>query len=226
MQLLYNVPEVYEMKNREEKFAINPMTGEKIYKTVEVFVYGVTEDEFLIIADSLPNNKVHITDCSDCFTDILVLPYIAVIINPDILTQENIEDLKAFYGEVGTYSEKIVFTKKNPILDSLNNVKYIVFESKLEYEDKLKYVLLDAVKLDKKYKSYSETISQMIRVLSEIRKHPGITSVQLAEMIERNPRTVQRYIATLNCAGEFIEYDSRKKGWFLFENKSLLFGDY
>ena len=214
------------MKNKEEKFAINPMTGEKIYKTVEVFVYGVTQDEFLIVADSLPNKKVHITDCSDCFTDILAMPYIAVIINPDTLTRENIEDLNTLYGEVGTYSEKIVFTKRNPILDNLNNITYVAFGSKLEYEDKLKYILLDAVKLDKKYESYSETISQMIRVLSEIRKHPGITSIQLAEIIERTPRTVQRYIATLNCAGEFIEYDRRKKGWFLLDNKSLLFGDY
>ena len=214
------------MKNSEEKFAVNPKTKEKIDKITEVFVYGITDEEFLIVVESLPNNKVHITDCSDCFTDILALPYIAVIINLDSLTQENIMDLNAFYGAIGTYSEKIVFTKKHPILESLKNVKYIVFESKLEFEDKLKYILLDAVKSDKKYESYSEIISQIIRVLSEIRKHPGISSAQLAKIIERNPRTVQRYIATLNCAGEVIEYDSKRKGWLLLENKSVLFGDY
>lgn len=214
------------MKSREERFAINPMTGEKIYKTVEVFVYGLSDGEFLIVSESLPNSKVLITDCTDCFTDILALPYIAVIINPDVLTSENIDDLNSFYGEIGTYSEKIVFTKNHPILENLRNVKYVVFNSAFEFEDKLKYVLLDAAKADKKYESYSETISQMIRVLSEIRKNPGITTVKLAEIIERNPRTVQRYITTLNCAGEFIEYDSKKKGWFLFENKSVLWGDY
>ena len=69
MQLLYNVPEVYEMKNSEEKFAVNPKTKEKIDKITEVFVYGITDEEFLIVVESLPNNKVHITDCSDCFTD-------------------------------------------------------------------------------------------------------------------------------------------------------------
>ena len=90
----------------------------------------------------------------------------------------------------------------------------------------MKYILLDAVKSDKKYESYSEIISQIIRVLSEIRKHPGISSAQLAKIIERNPRTVQRYIATLNCAGEIVQYDSKKKGWLLLENKSVLFGDY
>ncbi len=214
------------MKRREERFAINPMTGEKIYKTAEIFAYGISDEEFLIVSESLPNSKVHITDCTDCFTDILALPYIAVIINPDMLTLENVDDLNAFYGEIGTYSEKIVFTKTHPILEGLKNVKYIVFNSVFEFEDRLKYVLLDAAKADKKYESYSETISQMIRVLSEIRKKPGITTVELAEIIERNPRTVQRYITTLNCAGEFIEYDSKKKGWFLFENKSVLWGDY
>ncbi len=38
----------------------------KKYKCAEVFVYGITDEEFLIVSESLPNNRVHIADCSDC----------------------------------------------------------------------------------------------------------------------------------------------------------------
>ena len=107
-----------------------------------------------------------------------------------------------------------------------NNVKYIVFNDDFDFQDKIRYVLLEASRDDKRSNSYSDTISQTIRVLSEIRKHPYITTAELAEIIERNPRTVQRYITTLVCAGEFIEYDRKRKGWFLYENKSILWGDY
>ena len=31
---------------------------------------------------------------------------------------------------------------------------------------------------------------------------------------------------TLVCAGEFIDYDRKKKGWYLYDNKSVLWGDY
>ena len=117
------------MKSREERFAINPMTGEEIHKTNEVFVYGISDEEFFIVSESLPNSKVQIVDCTDCFTDVFALPYIALIINPEVLTPKNIEDLNSFYEEIGNYSEKIVFTKSHSILDGLKNVKYIVLES-------------------------------------------------------------------------------------------------
>ncbi|MBQ4560404.1 MAG: winged helix-turn-helix domain-containing protein, partial [Tyzzerella sp.] len=87
-------------------------------------------------------------------------------------------------------------------------------------------LLLEALRAERRSDTYSDTIAQTIRVLSEIRKKPGITTAELAEIIERNAKTVRRYIATLNCAGEFIEYDRKKKGWFLYENKSMLWGDY
>ena len=140
---------------------------------------------------------------------------------------ENIEYFNEFANDVGAYSEKIIFTKPHSLLNALqNNVKYIVFNDDFDFQDKIRYVLLEASRDDKRSNSYSDTISQTIRVLSEIRKHPYITTAELAEIIERNPRTVQRYITTLVCAGEFIEYDRKRKGWFLYENKSILWGEY
>lgn len=203
------------------------MNGEPLRRTTNILVYGITDEQFLLVAEGTPNNDIHIIDCSDCFNDIIATSYIAVIINPEYLTDENIEYFNEFADEVKYYSEKIVFTKPHPILEKLkNNVSFVVFENDHEFEDKIRFVLLEANRAEKRAKTYSETVAQTIRVLSEIRKHPYITTAELAEIIERNPRTVQRYITTLVCAGEtMLDYDKKKKGWYLYENKSLLWGD-
>lgn len=212
---------------KKEAVAINPMTGEELRRTKDVLVYGISDEQFAIICDELPSNDIRVVDCSDCFTDIIALPYIAVVLNPDLMEQEHIDYFNDYANEVLYFTEKIIFTKNHPILQQLNrNVKHVVLDGDFEIKAKVKYLLLDATRSDRRNDTYSDTIAQTIRVLSEIRKHPGITTAELAEIIERNVKTVQRYITTLNCAGEFIEYDRKKKGWFLFDNKSVLWGDY
>ena len=212
---------------KSEKSCINPKNGELLHKTKNVLVYGITNDQFLLVSENTPTNDVCIIDCSECFTDIIATAYIAVIIDPDYLTDENIEYFNDLANEITYFSEKIVFTKPHSILQKLNkNVPHIIFKDDNEFADKIRFVLLEANRAEKRAKTYSDTVAQTIRVLSEIRKHPYITTAELAEIIERNPKTVQRYITTLVCAGEAIDYDKKKKGWYLFENKSLLWGDY
>lgn len=212
---------------QKEKYAINPMTGDKIYRTKNVLTYGVSDDELAILQQELPNKDICIVDCTECFTDIIATSYIVLVINPDFIEQEHIDYFNEYADEVRYYTEKIAFTKRHAILDTLNkNVKYTIFEDETELKSKIKYLLLEALRAERRSDTYSDTIAQTIRVLSEIRKKPGITTAELAEIIELNEKTVRRYIATLNCAGEFIEYDRKKKGWFLYENKSMLWGDY
>ncbi len=207
--------------------AVNPRTGEVIYKTSNILVYGLSDEQIDFVYENLPNSNINVIDCSECFSDIIATSYIAAIINPNMLVKENIEYFNAFAKEVGAYSERIIFTLPHSILNGLNkNVKSVILQDEFEFFDKIRYLLLDASRSEKRVNNYSDTVSQTIRVLSEIRKHPYITTAELAEIIERNPRTVQRYITTLVCAGEFIEYDRKRKGWYLFENKSTLWGDY
>ena len=64
-----------------------------------------------------------------------------------------------------------------------------------------------------------------LKTLSLIRKHPGITSKELASRVSVPLRTIQRTIAALQAAGEWIEYDRTLRGWKLFDGVSVLFGD-
>ena len=52
--------------------------------------------------------------------------------------------------------------------------------------------------------------------------NPGITSKEIADAIELTPRSVTRYIETLNVAGESIVYNNKSKGWSLQFKESLL----
>ena len=149
------------------------MTGEPLVRKTNILVYGITDEQFLLVSENLPNNDICIVDCSDCFTDIIATSYIAVIINPDLLTNENVDYFNEFAEEVSYYSEKIVFTKPHPILQKLNkNDSHIVFSEDFEFADKIRYVLLEASRAEKRAKTYSDTVAQTIRVLSEIRNHP------------------------------------------------------
>lgn len=209
------------------KELINPMTGEIPKKAKIILTYGISDKQTQLLLKNLPSSNIVITDVSECFTDIIATNYIAVVINPDVLLNAHIDYLNEMCEDFIITNEKIVFVKNHPILKELKNRnKYIVFSDDFEYGAKIKYILLDALREEKKMQNYSDTISQTIRVLSEIRRKPYISTAQLAAIIERTPRTVQRYINTLICAGEFLEYDRKKKGWYIFQNKSVLWGDY
>lgn len=209
------------------KELINPMTREIPKKAKIILTYGISDKQTQLLLKNLPSSNIVITDVSECFTDIIATNYIAVVINPDVLLNAHIDYLNEMCEDFIITNEKIVFVKNHPILKELKNRnKYIVFSDDFEYGAKIKYILLDALREEKKMQNYSDTISQTIRVLSEIRRKPYISTAQLAAIIERTPRTVQRYINTLICAGEFLEYDRKKKGWYIFQNKSVLWGDY
>ena len=89
-----------------------------------------------------------------------------------------------------------------------------------------KYDLLAAYRRQKKNTTFSRTIANALVVLTQIRKHPGITTEKLSEILELSPRTIQRYIESLRIAGEWITYNPSKKGWELQDGKSILFGDF
>ena len=69
---------------------INPISGEPMRKLSNVLVYGLTDEQLVFVNDNLPNSNICVTDCSDCFTDIIATAFIAVIMNPDLLVDENI----------------------------------------------------------------------------------------------------------------------------------------
>ena len=190
-----------------------------------IFTYGLTDEEEKILYKSLPSKEIEVINITGEATDVVTRCAFAVIINPDSLSDRDLDFLASFYQDYG-YAESFIFTENKAwIKDMFAGVKTAVFSDSSELEHGLKYELLQAQQRAAKADNFSSSLSQAITILFAIRNNPYITTKALSEKIERTPRTVQRYIETLRCAGEWIEYDAKKKGWYLLDGKSLLLNE-
>lgn len=104
--------------------------------------------------------------------------------------------------------------------------KFKCYENFEELATNLQYHLLSAHSKSKKAKDFSKKMADCLMILSLIRSHPGIKTQDLVDKLEIPTRTIQRYISTLQAAGEWIEYDTHKRGWQLQYGISILFGDH
>lgn len=193
-------------------------------ETKNIFTYGLTEKEESVLKKSLPKKDIDIFDITDAATDIVSRSNFALIINLDNISSDDLQFFVDFYSDADDSTETIVFTSGEEwVLDKFKKVKTIVYKELFEMEQKLKYDLLKAYQRTAKSNAYSDKLTMLIKILFAIRNKPYITTKELADTIERTDRTVQRYIETLRCAGEFIGYDRQKKGWYLMiDGKSVL----
>lgn len=210
--------------------ATNPQTGETIesIRWPNIFIYGLTDEEKDVLEKALPGKEVEITDITGEAVCLVEKIDFAVIINPYNITDDELEFFESFYEDADGCTESIIFTqKKEGILNKFKAVRTVEYEDLFDMEKNLKYELLQALQKTSKSENYSEKLAMLIKILFAIRSKPYITTKELAEKIEKSDRTVQRYIETLRCAGEFIGYDRQKKGWYLVvDGKSVLLDEF
>ena len=208
----------------------NPQTGETIesIRWPNIFIYGLSDEEKDVLEKALPGKEVEITDITGDAVCLVEKVDFAVIINPYNINDDELEFFESFYEDADGCTESIIFTqKKAGLLDKFKAVRAVEYEDLFDMEKNLKYELLQALQKTSKSENYSEKLAMLIKILFAIRNKPYITTKELAEKIEKSDRTVQRYIETLRCAGEFIGYDRQKKGWYLVvDGKSILLDEF
>ena len=190
-----------------------------------IIVYGFDE-ELDFIESIVPRKGTAILD-TDCTTDLIAIGCYASITNLSKIKDEELQILYDFYLDVLDPIEVpiLIGIPSLPVPMQLSNV-FVHYESLEKAKEKLKYDLLAAYRRQKKNTTFSRTIANALVVLTQIRKHPGVTTEKLSEILELSPRTIQRYIESLRIAGEWITYNPSKKGWELQDGKSILFGDF
>lgn len=189
-----------------------------------IMTVGLTDEEIDIIKKNVPQKECEVINTDD-IRDILAMHEFVVIVKTDVMETDEVDILLDFYSEIVPFGETVIFIGKVQVPEKLS--KYIVvYEDFDELKDKIKYVLLTAYRKQKKTENFSVTLANAIMILSMIRKHPYITSAELAERLELSQRSIQRYIETLRVAGEWIEYSTEKRGWMLSAGKSVLWGDF
>lgn len=206
--------------------ATNPQTGQVIeeVRLPNIFVYGLTEREQNILNKSLPGKEVEITDVTGDASSIVEKVDFAIVINTDNISEDELNFFEEFYKDFDGCTETIILTGANSTAkEKFGDVKSVYYKDDFTMERNMKYDLLQAYQKTAKSDGYSEKLAMLLKILFAIRNKPYITTKELAEKIEKSDRTVQRYIETLRCAGEFIGYDRGKNGWYLMvDGKSVL----
>lgn len=206
----------------------NPKTGkkEKLVQRSNIFINGLTEEEKAILHKAISEKNIDITDVTGDGTDIITRASFALIINPYNIAEDELDFYVDFYKDCDGCTESVILTQnKEGVKERFKDIKVVAFNDLVEMEQNLKYEILQALRKTNKIDGFSNSLSQAIMVLFAIRNKPYITTKELAIKIEKTERTVQRYIETLRCAGEWIEYDRKKKGWYLFDGKSILLNE-
>ncbi len=189
----------------------------------KILTYGLTKEQNDFVASCLPGHDTAIK-ASNAASDLLAFHYAAAIVNERALKEDR-TFLFNYWRDVKNCTDETVIWlgQELPPTDLKKFCKcFADFEA---VKDRLKYLLLGAIKKSRNATDYSTKLVIGLKILSLIRKHPGITSKELSERVSVPVRTVQRTIAALQAAGEWIEYDRTLRGWKLFDGVSVLFGD-
>ena len=190
-----------------------------------IITLGLTDEQNHIVNANKPTKDYEIFD-TDAPTDLIAIGSIATIIQASELDEDSVGMLFDFHTQVDGCSDETVIWLGEP--EPPKNLKKIFkcYHSFSDIEGNLKYILLSAHRQSKKADEYSEKFVIGLKIIKSIRERPGIKTKELSEELEISPRTVQRYITALQVSGEFIEYDSSKKGWILMGGKSEFLGDW
>ena len=189
-----------------------------------ILTYCLTDEQNVLVEKALPSPKLRVFE-TNCFTDIIAIGAEAILIQADALSDDEAEMLFDFYDEIcNSSSDTVIWLGGTQPPKNLQ--KYLkCYQDFSEIEGKLKYLLLDVHKKQKKSSEFSNSVMYALRILAAIRRKPGITTQELADDCEISKRSVQRYIETLRLSGEWIEYDPSLRGWTLFHGVSMLIGE-
>ena len=189
-----------------------------------VITLGLTEEENDIVSVCFPVKGFELLTTTD-FADFMANSCTALIINASVLNEDERAMIFEFYMESDGCTDEDVIWIGEPKPPVQLDRRFKCFQDFDDLIAELKYLLLQAHRRIKKSIAFSRKMADCIKILSMIRSRPGIKTSDIVEKTELSARTVQRHIATLQAAGEWIAYDYSKKGWYLQDGISVLFGD-
>ena len=189
-----------------------------------ILTFGLTEAQNAWVEENLPTRDYEVFD-TDAPTDVIAIGCQALIVNAAAMDGDAAGMIFDYYSQVNGCTDETVIWLGEPKPPKELRKFFQCYDSFDAIKDKLKYLLLTAHSKSKKAHEYSEKLVNGLKILSLIRKHPGISTQKLSELTELPLRSVQRYIAALQATGEWIEYDRALRGWKLFHGISILYGD-
>ena len=190
-----------------------------------IITFGLNEEQNALVQNALPakNYELLITETS---TDLVAIYATILIINANKLGEEDLDLLFSFYGDLGGNIEETVFWIGNPTPPHFIKTKFKCIGDFNIIATNLKYLFLQSHRKSKKVKLLSNQLMDCLSIIKLIRLYPYIRTQEIVDKLGLSTRTVQRYIANLQAAGEWIHYDYTKKGWYLPDGKTPLFDNF
>ena len=168
--------------------------------------FGLTQKQNQFVSANLP-----VRDCelyiADTPTDLIAVNCEAMIVNASAMEQDDADMIFGYYQEVNGCTDETILWLGEPMPPKAARKFFKCYPDFDAITDKLKYLLLSAHSRSRKSYEYSEKLVNGLKILSLIRKRPGISTQTLTELTELPLRNVQRYISALQATGEWIEYD-------------------
>lgn len=184
-----------------------------------VAVFGFSGEQKKIINTYLNKNTMELFEAQYA-ADLLAIDHMMILVCVSGVPREELQQLLRYYEEVTTFSETVILI--GDCKGHKMNGRIVVYEKFDDLLENLKYLLLAAHKQKKSAESFSRSISYALIILKMITENPGISSREISDRLELSPRSVTRYIETLNMSGESIIYNRKKNGWSLEFDESLL----
>lgn len=190
-----------------------------------IMAYGLSSEEIQSVEKSIPSDEYEIY-IPDVIEDVVAIDRDALIINSATLKPTERELIVDYYTELSGCFDESVFWTGYPKPPSHLRAKFHCYDDFGQLCYVLPEKLIKAQQKVKRTRAFSKNLADCLLILSLIRSNPGIKTQELSEKLELPIRTVQRHIATLQATGEWIEYDTKKRGWQLQYGVSILFGDH
>lgn len=187
--------------------------------------FGLSDEQNKVVKNALPVKGYELLD-TDASSDLIAISAAALIINAAALDTDSREMVFDYYTEVGDCTDETVFWIGSPKPPNHLRAKFKCYENFDKLAVNLKYHLLSAYSKSKKARDFSKQLMECLLIMKLIRSRPGIRTQEIVDELELSTRTVQRYISTLQAAGEWIAYDHTKKGWYLQDGVSPLFDNF
>jgi len=213
------------------KTAINPMTGELFepYSIEDtIIVYGLDDWQTDKIRDIAQRIKARVLE-ADVWQDMLAYPAFYTVINPARIEPDVLETLLDVWADWEDDSAILFIHETDAVIPKRLQSKISVAPSVFADEQLLKLKLLNQKTRTERLRDnalkYDVKIFRILYILKKLKQVTYVSSASMAQEFSVTARTVQRDIDMLRRLGEIIEYDAKKRAYYLLDGESAVWRD-
>jgi len=166
---------------------------------------------------------------SKIVSDLIAVPAFINIINPQSLTEKEMEEMHGFFSYIEEAEDPkslcIIFTSEPPFKITKGVEKFIIKTPAIIDEGYLKLKILNkraaTARHNKQHRDYDRKIFRLLKMLKVLKSEGVLYIADMCNEFNVSPKTVRRDIELWNALGEIIEYDQNKKGYILAYSNTL-----